>query len=492
MFAVKFWIVRLVVLPLAALLALLVLPAAAQAAVEPGDNEIQARWAALGAQNGPLGAKLPPPNDRPRAVTGGRAQDFAGGSIFWSAATGAWDIRGAFRDLYLSAGGSGGALGFPANAAEPAGVPDAEQQVFSGGRAYWSAATGAHALVGAVLAKYLAIGGPTSVLQLPTVDEAAVTGGTRTVFQGGHVYRSASAGARVVSGAILSRYLALGASSGALGMPTTDEAAGGVTGSRFTVFTGGRIYWSSATGAQAVHGAILRRYIAIGASKSYLALPTTSEYAVPGGRRNRFTGGYITYSSSRKTTTVTGYWRPSVKRITAAEMPYTYRSGCPVGPSGLRRVKMPYYDWAGVPRLGDIVLRVGAGDDMQRVFQRAFKARFPIRKMRLVDVYKGSDISSMAADNTSAFNCRKVTGNPYRLSQHSYGNAIDINTVENPYVTSSRVYPSGSQTYLNRRNVRKGMIVSSGPIAAGMRAEGWPWGARWSHPDYQHFSSNGG
>jgi hypothetical protein len=173
-------------------------------------------------------------------------------------------------------------------------------------------------------------------------------------------------------------------------------------------------------------------------------------------------------------------------------MPYTYRSGCPVGPSGLRRVKMPYYDWAGVPRLGDIVLRVGSGDDMQRVFQRAFKARFPIRKMRLVDVYKGSDISSMAADNTSAFNCRKVTGNPYRLSQHSYGNAIDINTVENPYVTPSRVYPSGSETYLNRRNVRKGMIVSSGPIAAGMRAEGWPWGARWSHPDYQHFSSNGG
>jgi len=128
---------------------------------------------------------------------------------------------------------------------------------------------------------------------------------------------------------------------------------------------------------------------------------------------------------------------------------------------------------------------------MVRFFRRAHTAKFPIRQMRPVDIWQGNDVRAMEADNTSAFNCRKVTGNPYRLSQHSYGNAIDINTRENPYVTASRVYPSGSRTYLNRRNVRKGMIVSSGPIARGMRAEGWPWGARWSRPDYQHFSSNG-
>jgi hypothetical protein len=487
---VNSWMFRLVVLPLAAMLGFLVLPAGAQAAVTPGDNEIEARWAALGAENGPLGAKLPPPNDQPRdaTATGGRVQDFTGGSIFWSEATGAWDVRGAFRDFYLTAGGPDGALGFPGNAAEPAGVPDAEQQVFSGGRAYWSAATGAHALVGAVLAKYLAIGGPASLLRLPTVDEAAVTGGTRTVFQGGHVYRSA-AGAVVVSGAILSRYLALGASAGVLGMPTSDESP--VPGGRRSVFQAGHIYWSAATGARYVKGAILKRYLQIGASGSYFGLPTTGQQRITGGWRNSFQNGSIAYYSG-KGIVLTGAWRPAVQRVVASQIPYTYRSGCPVGPTSLRRVKMPYYDWAGVPKLGDLIVRSSAADDMQRVFLRAFKARFPIRQMRPVDVWKGSDVASMAADNTSAFNCRKVTGNPYRLSQHSYGNAIDINTVENPYVTSSRVYPSGSETYLNRRNVRKGMIVSSGPIAAGMRAEGWPWGARWSHPDYQHFSSNGG
>jgi hypothetical protein len=103
-----------------------------------------------------------------------------------------------------------------------------------------------------------------------------------------------------------------------------------------------------------------------------------------------------------------------------------------------------------------------------------------------------SDIAAMKADNTSAFNCRPVTGNPYRVSQHSYGNAIDVNTVRNPYVVGSRVYPGFARPYLNRSRVRTGMITRGGVLATKMRQLGWPWGARWSHPDYQHFSANGG
>jgi hypothetical protein len=493
MFAVTSWTVRLVVLPLALLLGLLVLPAA-QAAAVPGDTEIEARWVALQGTPGDLGPKLAAPNDKPRDVRNsqdvllGRVQDFTAGSIFWSSGTGAWDVRGAFRDRYLAGGGPAGTLGFPQGAA--AGIATGgEQQVFSGGRIYWSAATGAHALQGAVLARYLA-GGTAALLKLPTTDETAVTGGSRTVFQGGHIYRS-SVGARVVSGATLARYLALGGSTGVLGLPTSEEVAAQVAGARVTVFAKGRIYWSSATGARAVYGGILAKYLAMSGERAYLGLPKSSVYAVRGGHRVSFIYGYITQLTG-KPAVVTGYWRASVRTITASEIPYTYRSGCPVGPASLRRVKMPYYDWAGVPRLGDLIVRTSAADDMQRVFKRAFNARFPIRQIRPVDVWKGSDIAAMAADNTSAFNCRKVTGNPYRLSQHSYGHAIDINTVENPYVTATQVYPAGSRTYLNRRWVRKGMIVSSGPIAAGMRAEGWPWGARWSYPDYQHFSANGG
>jgi len=138
--------------------------------------------------------------------------------------------------------------------------------------------------------------------------------------------------------------------------------------------------------------------------------------------------------------------------------------------------------------------------DILRVFRAAFTERFPIRSMRPTDAFYArgrrtptrSDVAAMRADNTSAFNCRPVTGNPYRVSQHSYGNAIDINTVRNPYVVGRRVYPSFARTYLNRADVRTGMITRSGVIATMMRRNGWPWGARWSHPDYQHFSSNGG
>ncbi len=184
-----------------------------------------------------------------------------------------------------------------------------------------------------------------------------------------------------------------------------------------------------------------------------------------------------------------------------SDVPHSYRSGCPVDPDGLRRITMNRFTYTrGTVARGSLVVRASAVGPMLDVFKSSFAKRFPLRSMKPSDAYYAggsrtptqSDMAAMRADNTSAFNCRPVTGNPYRVSQHSYGNAIDINTVRNPYVVGSRVYPSFARTYLNRRNVRTGMITSRGVVASRMRAIGWPWGARWSHPDYQHFSANGG
>ena len=471
-----------------AVLAAVLLPLSASAATQPGDAEIEARWQALGGASGGLGPELPPPNDVPRAVTGGRVQDFTAGSVFWSSATGAWEVTGDIL-TYYRVPANGAALGFPAAAPEDVAGAGTEQ-AFTGGAVFSSAATGAHRVAGAVLTRYQAAGGPAGPLGFPTADEGAAgpTGSRVGVFEGGSVYWSSTTGARLVSEPVLQRYLALGGPSGLLGLPTGEEAA--VVGGTRQTFQKAHVFHSASTGVRYVKGAILKKFSSIGGTGSYLGMPTSDETRITGGWRSHFVNGNITYLSG-KGAQVNGAWRPAVQRVTAAELPYTYRSGCPVGPSSLRRVKMPYYDWSGVPRIGDLIVRASAADDMVRVFRRAHTAKFPIRQMRPVDVWQGNDVRAMEADNTSAFNCRKVTGNPYRLSQHSYGNAIDINTRENPYVTASRVYPSGSRTYLNRRNVRKGMIVSSGPIARGMRAEGWPWGARWSRPDYQHFSSNG-
>ncbi len=192
------------------------------------------------------------------------------------------------------------------------------------------------------------------------------------------------------------------------------------------------------------------------------------------------------------TTTVTAAINLTVSGpLTRADVPYTYRSGCPVKPAQLRRIEMNFWSFnTGQIVRGSLVARSSTVADLRAVFTKMFKARFPIHKLAPVDLYKGSDVRSMAADNTSAFNCRAVTGNPYRVSQHSYGNAIDINTYENPYVTSGHVYPS--KRFLNRSTYRKGMIRRNGVVQRAFSSAGWLWGARWSHPDYQHFSSNGG
>jgi hypothetical protein len=126
------------------------------------------------------------------------------------------------------------------------------------------------------------------------------------------------------------------------------------------------------------------------------------------------------------------------------------------------------------------------------VFRKLYRAGFPIRRMRLVDAYGGSDFRSIEADNTSAFNCRAATGSS-NWSNHAYGLAIDINPIENPYVTASgSVAHRASRPYLNRSRIRRGMAYPSGELVRTFRSIGWGWGGYWSGAkDYQHFSANG-
>lgn len=182
-------------------------------------------------------------------------------------------------------------------------------------------------------------------------------------------------------------------------------------------------------------------------------------------------------------------------RVTAvswAKLGRSWHTGCPVAPRGLRLIRMNHWGFDGRVRSGELVVRKEAVRPLLYVFGRAFAARFPIRQMRVMAEFGGSDVAAMAADNTSAFNCRAVTGNPSRRSQHSYGDAVDINTLENPYVdTHGRVYPAAGARYLDRRRAAKGMIRPGDVITRAMHTVGWKWGGRWWAPDYQHFSANG-
>jgi hypothetical protein len=180
----------------------------------------------------------------------------------------------------------------------------------------------------------------------------------------------------------------------------------------------------------------------------------------------------------------------TISKVTATELRYSYRPGCPVGPSELRRLEVSYWDFADRRRVGSIVVRATEARDVLSVFRKLYVARFPIRRLRLVEVYKGSDDASMAADNTSGFNCRYVSGTR-RWSQHAYGLAIDINPVENPYVHGSRVEPPAGRGYLDRSRAKSGMVVPGEVVIRAFAAIGWSWGGRWSTPDYQHFSATG-
>jgi poly-gamma-glutamate synthesis protein (capsule biosynthesis protein) len=131
------------------------------------------------------------------------------------------------------------------------------------------------------------------------------------------------------------------------------------------------------------------------------------------------------------------------------------------------------------------------------VFQELFEARFPIRRMVLVDEYDGDDGASMAANNTSAYNCRTVAGTD-RWSEHAFGAAVDINPVQNPYVQGSSYDPAEAAPYVEvprgaRARPEPGVIVAGDVVVRAFERIGWEWGGTWtSSKDYQHFSAGGG
>jgi hypothetical protein len=179
--------------------------------------------------------------------------------------------------------------------------------------------------------------------------------------------------------------------------------------------------------------------------------------------------------------------------VSAAELGSSWRPGCPVGPASLRLLRVSYWGFDNRPHAGRMVVNASVATAVVSVFARLYEARFPVRRIATVDAYGSDDRASMAADNTSGFNCRSVAGSsPPRWSAHAFGEAIDINTIENPYVSGSRVSPPAGSAYLDRTNLRPGMAGPGTALNDAFAAIGWSWGGRWSSPDYQHFSKNGG
>lgn len=169
-----------------------------------------------------------------------------------------------------------------------------------------------------------------------------------------------------------------------------------------------------------------------------------------------------------------------------------WRKGCPVGLADLRAVRAAHVGFDGEAHDGVLVVHRARAAGVLRVLRKLYDQHFPIRRMHPIERYGGSDDRSIEADNTSAFNCRKVTGGS-GWSEHAYGRAIDVNPIENPYIhANGTTSHKKSEPYLDRDDVRPGMAARGSAVVGAFGAQGWKWGGRWLSPiDTQHFSTTG-
>jgi hypothetical protein len=183
-------------------------------------------------------------------------------------------------------------------------------------------------------------------------------------------------------------------------------------------------------------------------------------------------------------------FRSTIGPVDPARLPASWRPGCPVGPDQLRLVTADHWDLGGRLRSGELVVHRDVAAAVVQVLRELHAARFPIQSMELVDRFGGDDGRSMAANNSSAFNCRAVTGGT-SWSEHSYGRAIDLNPVQNPYVRGATVLPTAGRAHLDRSAGTPGLIRDGDAVVRAFAGIGWSWGGTWSSPDYQHFSASG-
>ena len=190
-------------------------------------------------------------------------------------------------------------------------------------------------------------------------------------------------------------------------------------------------------------------------------------------------GGAPVPTTSATPSTTSPVFTASVREIddaTAARMAASWRPGCPVALADLRLLELAHWSFEGALRTGELVVHEAHAEGVVGVFRQLFTVGFRIEQMRLVDEFDGNDDASMAANNTSGFNCRRATGSS-RWSEHAYGRAIDINPVQNPFVTAGgTVLPPAGEAYVGREGTTPGLITAQGPVVAAFASIGWRWG----------------
>jgi D-alanyl-D-alanine carboxypeptidase len=193
--------------------------------------------------------------------------------------------------------------------------------------------------------------------------------------------------------------------------------------------------------------------------------------------------------------------RTGVARLTAAQKhdireAGEWHHGCPVWLSELRVLSYRYYGFDKRTHIGQIVVNAKVAQPLSTVFAKLYRLRFPIRDGAFASTY--GPHPDRSGDVTASFECRDAaaspcigTGRTHNWSMHAFGEAVDLDPRENPYVGCGMTRDKTALAYLKRSHHRPGMVTPA--VRNAFASIGWGWGGSWvgSTKDYMHFSTNG-
>lgn len=172
----------------------------------------------------------------------------------------------------------------------------------------------------------------------------------------------------------------------------------------------------------------------------------------------------------------------------------SHKNDCPISLKDLRYLNLDYIDFQGNTKVGELVVHKDVSKEIVDIFKTLHESKYPIYKMELVSNYEGNDFNSIEANNTSAYNCRNIEGTK-KWSRHAYGKAIDINPIQNPYI-SKKGYISHKESLKYKKRFQKdlknsndkAMILKNDIVIIMFKKYNWIWGGDWNTiKDYQHF-----
>ena len=176
----------------------------------------------------------------------------------------------------------------------------------------------------------------------------------------------------------------------------------------------------------------------------------------------------------------------------------SYQENDYISLADLRYLRLVHYNFDGRIQVGEMIVNAQIAEDVLFIFRELFRRNYQIRKMHLIDDYwtgdgVSSDEASVTDDNTSCF-CFRRAANTDTLSRHALGLAIDLNPLENPFLTfdedgTTHILPEEGTPYAYDRSADIPHVITESDDAYILFTElGFDWGGHWSSPiDYQHF-----